>query len=134
MIQLCIEHVDSFPDGGQRRAHAPCALIRLKRHPEIALELPPGGGGVDAHPDQIALAQTPGGIAFNLLAKFFYKGRDFAGRVHRLATQARTKTRMQRFDLAWKKLDILPQRFARRTDWTTKYPGRFDAQKENAFV
>ena len=134
MFQLRIKHIYSFSDSRQRRAHAPCALIGLKRHAEKLLELPPGSGRVNPQFDQVAFAHALGRVFLNLPAQFFHKRWHRAGVMHGFASQARAKTGMQRFRLAREELDILAKWFSGRTDRPAEYPGRFHAEKKYPLV
>ena len=65
LVQLRVDHGLSFPDVGERQAHAPRAVIGLECHAAIALELAARGRWVDAQFRELRVAVAPQRLAFH---------------------------------------------------------------------
>jgi len=107
MRKLRVQDVASVSHRGKRRTHAPRALIGLKGHAEIALELPSRRRGLDAERGKVAVPDRLRRFPLDPLAQCFDEFRHLSSTVHRPAPQAGTIAGKERLFRARKKLDVL---------------------------
>ena len=134
LVQLRVEHGSSFPDVRERDAHAPCAVIRLKCHPAIALELPPRGRRIDAHAGEFGIAVASSRLAFDRQQELRDQRRRLASPIQRAALHARPVARVQGLAGCGEELDVLALRRAGAAGRAAEDACRAHAEPEHAFV
>ena len=90
-------HAAALAHFAQRQSHPPGAMISLKRHSIMALELSARGRGIDRQRGQLLVGQPSARRALDFRAQSFDQFRRTLVRIHRPAAQTWPITAMQRF-------------------------------------
>src|SRR6266404_114070 len=117
----------------QSKTHPARAMISLKCHSIMPFELPTRRGWIDCHGRQFLVRYASVRRALNFSAQSLDQfGRTFVW-IHRMATQTRTITFVQRLTGRRKKIDIFSRRLFRRARWPAKNSRRAHPDQKYAF-
>jgi len=126
-------HAAALAHFPQCEPHAAGAMIRLKRHSIMTLELSARRRGINGKRGQFFVGQPPTRSAFDFSAQLLDQLRRSLAWIHRPAAQARPVAAMQRFTGCREKINIHACRFFCRTGGPAEYPGRAHTNEKNAF-
>ena len=126
-------HATAFAHFAQRESHSPGAMIGLKRHSIMTLELPARRRGIDGERGQFLVGQPPARGAFDFRPQLLDQLRRTLARIHRPAAQAWPVAAMQCFTRRRKKIDVRPRRLFRRTGRPAENSGRAHTDEKNSF-
>src|SRR4029077_3548649 len=109
------------------------AMVSLKCHSIMSLELPSRRGWIDRHRRELFIRQPSTGGAFDFGAQALDQLRRTFVWIHGMTAQTGTITAVQRFTRRREKIDILSGRFFCRASRSAENSCCADADKKNAF-